>query len=123
MNIEAQKTTTSFPTTGAIGWYFLCSATIFLLIAKGSDGSGCTPGGIVYCYGDSRDYWWHPTKVIGSFIFALCLPVPHILGALFFRAKRNIAAVLSIARSWHKAVGLLLAGLIVLGFLSAQLSK
>jgi hypothetical protein len=123
LNIEDQKTTTPFPQRGAVWWYLLCSAGIFGLIANGSDGGGCTPGGIVYCYGDSRDYWWHPTKVIGSFVFAISIPVPHILFALFFRSKRNLAAVFSIARSWHKAVGVLLVILITLGFLSALITR
>ena len=103
---------------GTLWWYLLCAATIFGLMAAGSE---C--GGIVYCYGDSRDLWWHPTKILGSLVFALLLPIPHISVALLFKTKRNLAAILRIAKGWHKIVGLLLAALIVLGFLSAQLGK
>lgn len=115
---KEQETTPSMALQSGLLWFLLCTAMVLGLMAAGSD---C--GGIVYCYGDSRDYWWHPTKVIGSLAFALLLPLPHILVSLFFRPKRNLAAILHIAKSWHKIVGLLLAGLIGFGFLSAQLGK
>lgn len=60
---------------GTLWWYLLCAATIFGLMA----GSVC--GGIMYCYGVSRDLWWHPTKILSSLEFALFLPIPHILVA------------------------------------------
>ena len=118
MNDKGQEKTTPTAPHGSFLWFLLCSATIFGLIAAGSD---C--GGIVACYGDSRDYWWHHTKVIASFAFALLLPLPHILFSLFSRPKRNLAAILHITKSWHKIVGLFLAGLICFGFLSEQLNK
>lgn len=104
----------------AIGWYLLCAATIFGLMASGGD---CKSGGIVYCYGDARDYWWHPSKVIASLFFGLLLPLPHILIALFSRTKRNFATILGIGKKWHRAAGLLIIGLLVLGFASSQLSS
>ncbi len=118
MSDKEQETTTPVALHSGFLWFLLCTTMIFSLMAAGND---C--GGIVYCYGDSRDYWWHPTKVIGSLAFALLLPLPHILVSLFFRSKRNLAAILHIAKGWHKIVGLLLAGLVGFGFLSAQLSK
>jgi len=102
----------------AIGWYLLCSATIFGLMTSGGD---CKSGGIVYCYGDARDYWWHPSKAIFSLFFGLVLPLPHILIALFFRHKRNFATVWGICKKWHCATALLIIGLLVLGFASSQL--
>lgn len=99
------------------GWFLLCSATIFGLIAIGSE---C--GGIVYCYGDARDYWWHPTKVIGSLFFALLLPLPHILIALIFKSKRNSDTILGICKNWHRGVGLLIIGLFIAGYFSTQMS-
>ncbi len=118
MDNNEQEATRPIRLQGTLWWYLLCAATIFGLMVAGSE---C--GGIVYCYGDSRDLWWHPTKILGSLVFALFLPIPHISVALFFQAKRNLAAILRIARGWYKIVGLLLAALIVLGFLSAQLGQ
>lgn len=102
----------------AIGWYLLCAAVVFGFIASGGN---CKSGGIVYCYGDARDYWWHPTKVIFSLFFALFLPLPHILVAILFKSNRNIASILSICRKWHRGAGLFGVALLVLGFASLLL--
>lgn len=101
-----------------IGWYLLCAATIFGLIASGGE---CKSGGIVYCYGDARDYWWHPNNILFSFLFGLLLPLPHILIALLFRAKRNFATILGICKNWHRGAGLLILCLLVLGLVSSRL--
>lgn len=110
-------TTKSLQLRAAMAWYTLCAATIFVLMAAGS---GCNSE-IVYCYGDVRDHWRHPTNVLASLAFSLFLPLPHILVALFFKTKRNFATALAIGKNWHRAVGLLFAGLLVLGLLSTQL--
>lgn len=101
-----------------IGWFLLCAAGMFGLMAAAGD---CKSGGIVYCYGDSRDYWWHPSKVIFSLLFALLLPLSHIFIALFYKTKRNFVTIFSISKKWHRAFGLIMTGLVVLGFASSQL--
>lgn len=101
-----------------VAWYFLCAATIVGVMAVGSD---C--GGIVYCYGDSRDLWWHPSKLIASLIFAILLPLPHILLALFSKKNRSAGAVARIARRWHKWVALTFCALFVLHFFTLQFDK
>ena len=102
-----------------IGWCLLCTAVIFVLIANAGD---CKPGGIVYCYGDDRDYWWHPTKFIGALIFALLLPLPHILLSLFFKGRRSLYSVASIAKRWHRAFGVIVGILAVVGLLAGRMT-
>jgi hypothetical protein len=121
---EGQELKKPLTLKNVLFWYLLCSLAIFVVMAYGhNNNGGCTPGGIVYCYGDSRDYWWHPNKILVSFVIVLFLPVPHILIALFFKTKRSVAAALSIARSWHKGAASLFIGLSVIAFLSSQVGK
>ena len=104
----------------AIGWYLLCGAVIFGFTASGGN---CVSGGIVYCYGDARDYWWHPSKVIFSFVFALLLPLPNILLSMLFKAKRNVNSVVAIAKQWHRAFALFFGLLLLVGFLARLLQR
>lgn len=99
-------------------WYLLCATAVFCLAALGSN---C--GEITHCYGDSRDAWWHPRKIVASSLLALLLPLPHVFIALFYKNKRNVVAIGKIIKSWHKVVALILALFIAAGFLSEQLTK
>lgn len=104
-----------------IGWYLLCCVAILALKASGGE---CVRGGIVYCYGDTRDLWWHPTNLIGSLFFGLLIPLPHILIAMLYKSKRNLACILEINEKWHSgAVLLITVGLALEYFLLDEIGK
>lgn len=96
-----------------IKWYLFCVAAIFIFMASGGE---CKSGGIVYCYGDERDYWWHYSKVIFSFFFALILPIPNILISIFFKNNRSLDNILKIIKKWHFNTGTIITVLLVLDF-------
>lgn len=103
-----------------IGWYLLCAGVIFILIASAGD---CEPGGIVYCYGDSRDYWWHPSKFIGALIFSLFLPLPHVLLSLLSKSGRTFYSIASIVKRWHRAFAVIVGIFCLIGILAGRLNS
>lgn len=98
-----------------VGWYLLCVGVIFVLIASGGN---CKPGGIVYCYEDSRDFWWHPSKILFAFFVPLLLPIPHVLISLLFKERRNIHSVAAITKKWHRGFVLIIVAILILAFLA-----
>lgn len=102
-----------------VAWYLFCSVTLLALVAYGNG----TYSPHVYYHGEARDYWWHPTNVTLALLLTFLLPLPHVLGALCFRSKRNATSVLSIGKSWYRAVGLVVAAFMTAGMAASMLAK
>lgn len=119
MNRLGEKKSETLPATTIAFWFFLCAGVSFALIASAGD---CKPGGIVYCYGDERDSWWHPSKALGSLAFALILPMPHIALSLLHRRGRTITSIAKIAMRWHRDFAIGFGILLLVGTLAGQLN-
>ena len=117
MSSDANMAPRGVSTMAALMWYTVCAVSVFGTMAQ----SQC--GGIVYCYGDSRDYWWHPSRIAFALIFSLVLPVPHLAVAVLFKSGRNIRSVAAICRSWHRTVGIGLGLLIALAAVSSYIQN
>lgn len=81
-------------------WYLIGSLVVFALMAIGSLPSEQPT---IYNASDTTP-WWSPVRVLGALIFALIIPLPHVLISLFFMGSRNVGSVLRVFRGWYKAL-------------------
>lgn len=81
-------------------WYLIASLVVLGLIAMGSAPSDKPT---IYNASDTTP-WWSPVRVFGSMVYALIIPLPHVVISLFFKGSRNVVSVLRVFRGWYKAL-------------------
>jgi len=99
-----------------LAWYLIGTAAIFSLAVLGVT-SDNPPS---YYNNTDATPWWAPLNILVSALFALIIPLPHILISCAFKSKRNWDAVLMIFRGWYKFLfGFLLLGMVA-GLLNSR---